>query len=518
MIKKNVDEFLSKGIYIMIFVFSMVGLNLLRCAKVANITYWEYIISAMTNHYYILYFMIIFYLFSVFKIIKDDNEIILIRRRKYIDYFIVQAISLLLISTIFVLIHFFIVAIMGYGLNMGNRFIKNINYYNYNEVIGIYSMYFKSPILAIITCAIYMILGLTFMSIVLMFLNNFLGKKLVVLCIVVMYILMLISLRTDVDKFLPLVFMNNYIILHHALAVLEKRFYIMIICEMFLSGFILLIIKKSWYKEFTLKKKLILMDGINNWYLKILFSRKNIFIMIAFIIISAVNISLKNDVLTINDLIVLQFYGHGIGYFNLMDFISLVIYNGIPIYVLAYFLEKENNDRSTFVTIRLKNKKQWFKSVMQCGFLLIFIYVLVSICITVIIGTFLGMRFSGYNYVKDLFLKNGLKITSPFCLYLIILTSKSLELIFYFLVVFTSYIYTKGATTGFLLVQLGYVSYFLPQNIAKYIPIGIASLSRMGEFVGNNGISYIFIMGILIMLNTMLYFYLKIGAYKRIFN
>jgi len=518
MIKKNVDEFLSKWIYIMIFIFSMVGLKLLQSAKVANITYWEFIISAMTNHYYILYFMIIFYLFSIFKIIEDYNEIILIRRKKYIDYFIAQVISLLLISTIFVLIHLLIVTIMGYGLDMNNRFIMNVNYYNYNEVIGAYSMYFKSPILSVVSITVYMILGLTFMGTVLMFFNHFLGKKLVVLCMIFMYILMLISLRTDVDKFLPFLFMNNYIILHHALAALEKNFYFMIISEIFISVFMLFIVKNFWYKDLILRKNFIRTNGVINWYLKILFSRKNIFIMITFIIISIVNIILRHGVLTIYDLITLQFYGHGIGYFNLMDFISLIIYNGIPIYILAYFLEKESNDRSAFVTIRLKNKKHWFISVMLCGCLLIFIYVLASLCTSVITGAFLGMKFNGYNYMNDLFLKNGLKTINPFYLYLIILTTKSLELFFYFLVVVTCYIYTKGSTLGFLLIQLGYFTYFLPGNMAKYTPMGIGSLSRIMEFVGNNGIPYLFIMGILITVNLILYLYLQSGVYKRIFN
>jgi len=516
LIKKNVDEFFSKKIYIMVFVFCIVGLNLLQIAKVTNITYWEFIISAITDHYYILYFMIIFYLFSAFKMIEEDNEIILIRGKKYINYFISQIISLFSISTIFTLMHFFIVAIMGYGLNLDNRFIMNAYYYN--EVIGVYSTYFKSPILAVVILIVYMILGLTFMGMVLMFINHFFGKRLAIIGMMVMYLLMLISLRTNIDNSLPLLFLNNYIILHHAFAVLGKNFYIIILSEIFLSGFILVIVKNFWHIDITSIKILIRKIGVNKWYLKLLFSRKNIFIMLIFIIISIINIVLRHGILTISDLSILQFYGHGIGYFNLIDFMSLIIYNGIPIYILSSFLEKEGNDRSAFLTIRLKNKKQWFISVIHCGFLLIFIYLLASLCIGVVTGVFLGMKFNGYNYMNNLFLENGLQIIKPYYLYLIILTTKSLELFFYFLVVLICYIYTKGCTLGFLLVNVGYFSYLLTENIAKYTPVGIGSLSRISEFVGYQGIPYLFVMVILILVNTILYLYLRSGVYKRIFN
>lgn len=517
-IKKNVDEFLSSKIWIMAFAFSIVGLSLLQSAKGANLTYWEFIISAITDHYYILYFMIIFYLFSVFKMVEDYNSIILIRTRRYINYFIAQVISLFLISMIFVLIHLLIVVIMGCGLKVDNRFTINANYFGYNEVIGVYATYFKTPLLAIGCNIVYMIFGLTFMGVVLICVNHFLDKRLVIICMVVMYLVMLISLRTDVDKYLPMVFMNNYVILHHALEVLGDKFYVMILGEIVLSGCILFIIRKFWYKDITFKKIIILKSRIIKWYLKKLFSIKNIFIMLIFSIISIINIMLKYDNLTIHDLTMLQFYGHGIGYFDFMDFMSLVIYNSIPIYLLAYFLEKDSNDTSIFVTIRFKNKKHWFMSIMSCGFLFIFIYVIISLCIGVIMGAIIGLKFNGYHFMNDLFVENGLNIISPYYLYLIILTTKTLELFFYYLIVVTCYVHTRGCTLGYLLVQAGYGSYFFTGDIGKYTPVGMGSLSRIGEFVGNQGIPYCIIMILLVIINAVLFLYLRCGAYKRIFN
>ena len=246
--------------------------------------------------------------------------------------------------------------------------------------------------------------------------------------------------------------------------------------------------------------------GVINWYLRMLFYKNNIFIMVVFNIIFVMNIILNNEVLTFNDLIILQFYGHGINYFKLIDFIGLIIYNGIPIYLLSHFLEKERNDRSIFLNIRLKNKKQWFNSVVCCGILFIFTYILVSLCISFIIGMLYG-----------LFFKNDISTINVKYVYLLILTTKSLELIFYFLVVITCYIYTKNSIAGFLLVQFGYFSYFFGEDISKYTPIGIGSLARISEFVGEQGVSCLVVVNILLTINILIYLYLQNGVYKKNF-
>ncbi|EHJ02190.1 hypothetical protein CDLVIII_5722 [Clostridium sp. DL-VIII] len=246
--------------------------------------------------------------------------------------------------------------------------------------------------------------------------------------------------------------------------------------------------------------------GFIRWYLRMLFHKNNILIIVVFNIIFVMNIILNTDVLTFNDLIRLQFYGHGINYFKLVDFIGLIIYNGIPIYLLSHFLEKERNDRSIFLNIRLKNKKQWFSSVIWCGILFIFTYILISLCISFVIGMLYGLLF-----------KNDLNAINIKNLYLLILITKSLELIFYFLVVITCYLYTKNSVAGFLLIQFGYLSYFFRADISKYTPIGMGSLARISEFVGDQGVSCLVVVNILLTINILIYLYLQNGVYKKNF-
>lgn len=254
------------------------------------------------------------------------------------------------------------------------------------------------------------------------------------------------------------------------------------------------------------EKKLIQKIGVIKWYFSMLFCKRNILTIIAYNVIFIINIILNNEITTFNDLIILQFYGHGINYFNLIDFIGFVIYNGIPIYLISHFLEKEKNDRSIILNIRLKNKKQWFNSIIYCGILFIFTYICISLCISFIIGMSYGLFFvNGFNTIN---LKH---------LYSVILIAKNLELIFYFLVVFICYIYTKNSVVGFLLVHLGYFSYFLRGDIAKYTPIGMGALARMNEFNSEQGISCLVAVIILLIINILLYLYLRSGIYKKNF-
>lgn len=243
---------------------------------------------------------------------------------------------------------------------------------------------------------------------------------------------------------------------------------------------------------------------IIKWYLRMLFCKNNILIMGVFNVVFVMNALFNNEVLTFNDLIILQFYGHGVGYFNFIDFIGLIIYNGIPIYLFSNFLEMERKDRSIFLNIRLKNKKQWFSSVIFCGIVFIFTYVLVSLCISFIVGMLYGFN-------------NDLSTINVKSLYLLILITKSLELIFYFLVVITCYIYTKNSISGFLLVQSGYFSYFFKSDISKYTPMGMGSLARISEFVGEQGISCLVVVSILLTINIFIYLYLQSGVYKKNF-
>lgn len=516
-IRNNSKKFFSKRIWIVVVIFSIFVVHKFQQVKYEDISYFEFILCSLTDHYYILYFMIISYVFLIFGVINDDEEIVIIRSGKYVKYFTSQVISFLYISILFVLMHVLIALIIGWGLPFENVFRVKENYVYEFEILYTYMNHFKEPFSAILMSVAYMILGLAFISMLIKLISHFFYEKFAVFSMGVAYFLMLISLRTDIDNKIPFLFLNNYVVLHHSFVVLNRYYYLLPIFEVFITIFVFWIIKTNWNSKVNLKK-IFKFNNTKRWYLISTFSLKNVIIMTLLIFIKLISILIKYKSLTINDLIVFQFYGHGTGYFNIIDFLSMVVYNGVPLYLLCILLEKEYVDRSYFVIIRIQSKKKWFREIISTSFFTIFIYVFLSIMITLSLGFLLGLEASDYKYINDMFTGNELNNLNSYYLYIMILISKVLELFSSFLMIFLFYSYTHNTTLSFLINQSLYVLCFMEGEVVKYIPIGISSLSRWHELSGNLNIYFINIISILILVNIFLYACLRVGIYKKNFD
>jgi hypothetical protein len=514
-IKNNVEKFFTKKIWFIALIFSIYSVYLKGQVSSLNITYWEFLIYVMTDHYYFLYFLVVIYIFLLFNSLMQNEELIWIRSGTFIKYFTSQVFSVLVISMLFVFLHLLIAAVIGVGLRVENTY----TYLAFDVdqfVVGKFKEYYSTPLLATSMVLIYMISGLTFLGTIFLFLKQFLSTRYVILGLVFLYFLMVLSIRSEFDSLIPFVFLNNYIVLHHAFFVLDHYYFVFFLIEMGLIGLMCIIVKKYWYKKFTI--------NVNNrtrkldlWNISMLFTKGNMTIIIVLSFLSILSILFTYDGITYHDLLIFQFYGHGTGYFDLMDFIRLIVYNGIPLYLLSHFLEKESIDRSSLMTIRLEHKITWLLSIMRSAVVFILIYVFITLSITVIISWILGLPFSEFNYMNDLFKESGVTKVDSSYLFIIIVTSKLLELFFSFLLIFLLFCFTKTATVGFVLLQILYSFSLIDANFVKYIPTGMSSLGRMSEFVGVNGIPYIFSIIILFLATCMLYL-LCSKAYKRIFH
>lgn len=516
-IRNNSKNFFSKRIWIVVVIFSILIGYKLQQAKYEDISYFEFILYSLTDHYYILYFMIISYVFLIFGIINDDEEIVIIRSGKYIKYFTSQVISFLYISTLFVLMHVLIVLIIGWGLPFENVFRTKENHFYEFEVLSAYMKYFKEPFSAALLSVIYMILGLAFISMLIKLISHFFHERFAIFSIGVAYFLMLISLRTHIDNEIPFLFLNNYLVLHHSFGALDRYQYLLPMVELLITIFVFWIIKTNWNSKVNFKK-IFKFNSTKKWYLLSIFSLKNVIVMSSLIIVKLISILIKYRSLTINDLIVFQFYGHGTGYFSIIDFLSMIVYNGVPLYLLCILLEREHVDRSYFVLIRTQNKKKWFRDIMSTSFFTIFIYVFLSIIIALSLGFLLGLKINDYKYINDIFTGNELNNLNSFYLYMMVLISKVLELFFSFLMIFLFYSYTHNTTLSFLINQSLYIFCFMEGQVVKYIPIGISSISRWYELSGNLNMYYINSIYILISFNIFLYIWLRVSTYKKNFD
>lgn len=515
LIKSYVDRFLSSKILIILLVYTIYTLYLKSLATTYNLSYWEFIVNSITDHYYLLYFMIISFIFLLFNLNASDEESVWIRSKTFYKYFFSKVVSIFLCSTLFVIFHVLIALIMGIGLRFENLFtvLENENLF----LLSNFQEFYSNPLSASCFIIIYLILGLTFLGIIFVFLNQFLDSKYVICSIIIMYLMMLISIRTDIDLKFPYLFLNNYIILHHAFAVLSNKFYYFILLEFILIASILLVIKKFWFKKIIFKFNF--SDALSKWNLSILMNKPNLIIILGLLAFLVFSIIFTQKNITFFDLLTILFFGHGTGYFYFLDFLRLVVYNGIPIYLLSYFLEKESINRSFMIIIRLKKKKYWFSSIMRSTVLFLFSYILITLAITYIVSILFNYSFNGYNYMIPFFDEKGVQYLNTSYLLLIIISSKFLELFITFQIIFFLFCYTKTSVTGFIVIILSYLLCLLDASWIKYFPIGLSSLARLEEFVGEGqGISYFYSIGILGLSNLLLFSILQSGLYQKCFN
>jgi len=253
------------------------------------------------------------------------------------------------------------------------------------------------------------------------------------------------------------------------------------------------------------------------YYLKILFTKKNILIPIITLSMITLSVFLLYSKLSFNDILIWEFFGQGNGDFVLMRFLTMLIYNSVPVYLLCIFIEKDCTERSMHLTIRLKSKKRWMKTILYSSILFVISYILISICITAITAFIFGMDFIGYNGFNDIFVICSIKPVTPWFLYLVIVVGKSLELLFCFFIILLIYCYTRKVTIGFLILLMSYFLIFIPTEIVTYLPTGMSSLSRVLEFSGT-GLSLWQVLAILIIINGILYNYIRFISYKKIFD
>ena len=59
------------------------------------------------------------------------------------------------------------------------------------------------------------------------------------------------------------------------------------------------------------------------------------------------------------------FAGHGTGYFQVFPFLEMLITSGVPLYLLAAFVEHTVNGQSIFISVRAKSLRHLVKGILS---------------------------------------------------------------------------------------------------------------------------------------------------------
>lgn len=495
-IRKNL-HIVGKGKFLALFL----GCILFGISGRVNtaLTYEQHILSAMTDHYYLIYFMIPLYLLVCFSVIEDDGEIVVMRYCSYFRYFLSKWASIAILSALFMGIQLLAVLLSGIGLPPGNRWILSEDA-TQTELFSVLLHYFSSPVSCFVVTTLYMLLGLCISGIFCMWIAHFLPKSWASKALMIFYIFTAASIKMPFLQELPITGFNHWIILHHNLTG-GHRFLITAITTLCVVILILWTVKKYWHWQLTIHPKKI--KGLAQYYFREAITIKNLLIMIVISSITALWKYIQNpNAIMADEWIVRLFAGHGTGIFHILSFLEMLIANSLPLYLLAIFIERVTSSHSIFVMARLKTRYELLNGILKTAFMFTAFYGLLFIVIPGIGISVLNLQTTAQT-IPLLLSCIGLKL---------------LDIMMQFLLMMALYCLTKQITIGFLVLVVLNLLCILPGWMSKYLPFGLSSISRIYLPQTQNGISVFEAYGILIIMNCIIFIWLRIYGHKKLLN
>ena len=119
-----------------------------------GIAYERHILSAVSDHYYLTYFVLPIVLLSCFSFIDDDGEPVILRFQSYHSYFLKKWIGVGLIAVILTAVQTGAILLSGIGLPLGNEW-NLVAGATEAELFSTLEQLFASPLQAFVCFTLY---------------------------------------------------------------------------------------------------------------------------------------------------------------------------------------------------------------------------------------------------------------------------------------------------------------------------------------------------------------------------
>lgn len=485
LIKENVlNFFIDKRKWIIFVIFAWFCGDELVLAQAVDMSVFEYLLFVMGNHYYIIYFLLMSFLLFQFEQSKRSSDYVTIRIKSIKNKYIVQTLSILIQSAIYILLHFIVAFFIGVTkLEIANKFqtVSIDGYYNdtLNFVYG-FNHFFANPMSAILAIGIYMTIGLSLIGVAIYAINEIKGSKITLVFIGILILDIMLGFKLNIHEVPGLLFANNYFILHHVLFRSGKEWAIVTM------GVTLLLFYGLYYLIKKYKG-----NGFTRYnYIKHMFVSSykfSISFLIFYVLLNSFSVYLQEQKFCPMDGIISNLLGYSIQNFEMIEFIKHVIFFFIPLFFIGSLLEKEKQMYNDQVKIRYVSKKEWNRLMGRNVTAYILIYALVFEGLMIflyIAGTFL--RGNEDVYLKELLEYVGITQEDFLKVVLMSCSLKVLELIYYkdILNLFTDIFHNR--IVAYLLTLSGFwVSFAVKGPVSSY---GKSSLYYLCDGANQYGI------------------------------
>lgn len=432
--------------------------------------YQQHILSAVSDHYYLTYFMLPMVLFSAFSFLDDDGEPMILRFESYHRYFWRKWFGVGLIALLLVAIQTAAILLSGIGLPSGNHWQLAAGATEM-ELFTILQQSFTDPAQTFIAFTLYQFAGSWMIFGIGMWIRHFASRKWSVRLIVALYLFSAVWMKVSAVQSLPITGLNHLLILHHNLGA-PHRFAVTGITAALIAALMALTVRFAWRGQ--LPHLQVRGGGIAVYYRRQLVTRRNLLILCGVTTGITLYKGLAGGFLQSGtEWVYTLFAGHGTGYFQVLPFLELLITIGAPLYLLAVFAEHTVNGQSIFIIVRTRSRKNVMRGILSVSIMFLALYALLWLAAGV-----LGMIFVGGDMELS---------ACKMLLYAVLM--KFLDMLLQFLVILAVYLFTKQITIGFLILVAGNLLCMLQGAFASYLPFGLSSLTRISLLESAGGIS-----------------------------
>lgn len=137
-----------------------------------GIAYERHILSAVSDHYYLTYFVLPIVLLSCFSFIDDDGEPVILRFQSYHSYFLKKWIGAGLIAVILTAVQTGAILLSGIGLPLGNEWNLAAGTTE-AELFSALEQLFVSPLQAFVCFTLFQLIGSWLIFVICMWIGHF---------------------------------------------------------------------------------------------------------------------------------------------------------------------------------------------------------------------------------------------------------------------------------------------------------------------------------------------------------
>jgi len=490
LIKNNLMLFVNdkkKALVFLVFAF-FCGTSVGTAAE-ANMSAWEFILFSLTNHYYIIYFLFMTYIFFSLENMNKESDLVYVRMGTIKRQYICRIITAFLQAFIYVMGHVVIATIIGIAsFGMTNQFNVAGMENGYDEVLLFllaFKNYFSSPMMAVMAVAAYMSFGLGCISMTMYLVQRILPRKSTVVLVGILILNVMLGFKLMPGGWAELFFLNKHFVLHHVLF-LDGAWYVVlnvvVACSWMIAGYYLLRYSKG-NKVRGVKIGISQMNRKYAWYGAIFVT--------AYILLNFASLLITEDTVTATDLVFATVLGYSQESFYLTEFVRHVLFYIVPLFFVGAIWERERKARNQLVEIRYGNRKKWRSelarsiTVLIAKYLTFFVVALIGIMVGVY--ALCGGEFS--NYQKEFAEFMGIGRTQLEYLLLVAPLLKCVELIYYKNIFNLMDGICRNTVAAYILTFAGFVLTFVFPN-SYWLSYGCSSLYSLAGKTTEKGVAY----------------------------